>query len=46
MGITEIHSEENVNSEFAIQNRREIAAILGDLVKTCTATNLDIYDGV
>lgn len=41
-----IHPEEKENPEFAIHNRKEIAAILGDLVKTRTAINLDIQGGV
>jgi c-di-GMP-binding flagellar brake protein YcgR len=40
------HSEEKENPEFVIRNRKEIAAILGDLVKLRTAINLDTQDGM
>jgi len=39
------HADENENPEFAIHNRKEIAAVLGDLVKSRTAINLDIQEG-
>jgi c-di-GMP-binding flagellar brake protein YcgR len=40
------NSAENENPEFAIHNRKEIAAILGDLVKSRTPINLDTRSGV
>ncbi len=40
------HAEEKENPEFAIRNRKEIAAILDDLVKSHTAINLDAQDGM
>lgn len=39
-------SEENENPEFVIHNRKEIAAILGGLMKSRAAINLDTSCGV
>jgi len=38
------HTETKENPEFAIHNHKEIAAILGELVKSRTAINLDTHD--
>jgi c-di-GMP-binding flagellar brake protein YcgR len=44
--IAMTHSEENENPEFAIHNHKEIAAILGGLMKSRAVINLDTQGGV